>query len=66
MLLEAAFDHARASELHKVELEVFTGNAAAISLYARNGFEVEGVRREHYVRRDGSRRDVMVMARLVA
>ncbi len=64
-LLQAALDHARASRLAKVELEVFPDNAPAVALYAAHGFEVEGLRRRHYLRRDGSRRDVLLMARLL-
>lgn len=64
-LVRALLDQARLRGLHKVELEVFTENAPAIALYGRHGFAVEGLRREHYLRRDGSRRDVLVMARIV-
>lgn len=64
-LLEAAIAGARARDLHKVELEVFPDNARAIALYARCGFAVEGLRREHHRRRDGSRRSVLLMARLL-
>jgi [ribosomal protein S18]-alanine N-acetyltransferase len=64
-LLEAALRHAHSSGLHKVELEVFPDNGPAIALYASAGFAVEGVRREHYLRRDGSRRSVLLMALLL-
>jgi putative acetyltransferase len=50
--------------VHKVELEVWTDNARAIALYAGTGFHVEGVRREHYRRRDGSLRSTLLMALL--
>jgi RimJ/RimL family protein N-acetyltransferase len=36
--------------------------ARAIALYSRVGFTVEGVRRDHYRRRDGSLRSTMLMA----
>jgi RimJ/RimL family protein N-acetyltransferase len=62
-LLEAMIDHARSCGAHKVELEVWPDNARAISLYASAGFEVEGVRRDHYRRRDGSLRSALLMAR---
>jgi putative acetyltransferase len=65
-LLEAVLDHARASGAHKVDLEVWTDNSRAISLYTSAGFEVEGVRREHYRRRDGSLRSTLIMARRIA
>ncbi len=64
-LLTAALGHAVESGLHKVELEVFVDNARAIALYAAFGFEVEGLRREHYLRRDGTRRSVLLMARII-
>ncbi|MGI8595326.1 MAG: GNAT family N-acetyltransferase, partial [Solirubrobacteraceae bacterium] len=63
-LLRAALDHAEGAGLHKVELEVFPDNGVAVALYAAHGFEVEGLRRRHYLRRDGTRRDVLLMARL--
>ncbi len=61
-LLEAALDHARGSDLHKVELEAWLENARAIAFYARAGFRVEGVLRDHYRRRNGTLRSVLVMA----
>lgn len=61
-LLEAALAHARDHGAHKVELEVWTDNARAIALYTAAGFEVEGVRRRHYRRRDGSLRSTLLMA----
>jgi putative acetyltransferase len=64
-LLEAMADHARASGAHKLELEVWTDNARAIALYVSAGFEVEGLRRNHYRRRDGSLRSALIMARLL-
>ena len=62
-LLEAILEHARACGAHKLELEVWPDNAAAIALYASAGFAVEGVRRDHYRRRDGSLRSALLMAR---
>jgi putative acetyltransferase len=61
-LVAAALEHGRASALHKVELEVWTSNARAIAFYARAGFAVEGLRRDHYRRRDGSLRSALIMA----
>ncbi len=63
MLLEAAVA-ARPPHVHKIELEVWPDNEAAIRLYERAGFEREGVRRDHYRRRDGSLRSSLIMARL--
>lgn len=61
-LLAAALEHARASGVHKVELEVWPDNGRAIALYASAGFEVEGFRRDHYRRRDGTLRSALLMA----
>jgi ribosomal protein S18 acetylase RimI-like enzyme len=61
-LLTAAQKHARASGAHKISLEVWIDNARAIGLYAAAGFEVEGLRRDHYRRRDGSLRSTLIMA----
>lgn len=63
-LLDAALEEARERRIHKVELEVFAENAPAIGLYASRGFAVEGVRREHHLRRDGRRRSTLLMALL--
>ncbi|MDQ4071390.1 MAG: GNAT family N-acetyltransferase [Actinomycetota bacterium] len=64
-LLDAILEHARSAGAHKVELEVWPDNARAIALYASAGFEVEGLRRNHYRRRDGSLRSTLLMARLL-
>jgi putative acetyltransferase len=64
-LLEAILDHARSCGAHKVELEVWIDNARAIALYASAGFDVEGLRRDHYRRRDGRLRSALIMARLL-
>lgn len=61
-LLDAVLDHARSCGAHKVELEVWPDNARAISLYATAGFTVEGLRRNHYRRRDGTLRSALIMA----
>jgi RimJ/RimL family protein N-acetyltransferase len=63
MLLEAAID-ARPAGVHKIELEVWPHNEAAIALYERLGFEREGLRRDHYRRRDGNLHSSVIMARL--
>ena len=49
--------------LTRLELEVFAENEAAIHLYERFGFEVEGTLRQHAFR-DGRYVDSKVMARL--
>lgn len=62
-LLQAAMAWLHDSDMHKVELEVWPDNERAIALYERHGFEVEGLRRDHYRRRDGSLRSSLIMAR---
>jgi ribosomal protein S18 acetylase RimI-like enzyme len=64
MLMDAALA-AVPSGAHKIELEVFPDNAAAISLYRDFGFEEEGLRRDHYRREDGTLRSALIMARLL-
>jgi putative acetyltransferase len=49
--------------LTRLELEVFADNDAAIHLYERFGFELEGTLREHAFR-DGQYVDSKIMARL--
>ncbi|HEX4304579.1 MAG TPA: GNAT family protein [Solirubrobacterales bacterium] len=63
MLLEAAIA-ARPARVHKIELEVWPHNEAAIALYERFGFGREGLRRDHYRRRDGRLHSSVIMARL--
>jgi RimJ/RimL family protein N-acetyltransferase len=63
LLLEAAIE-ARPADVHKIELEVWPHNEAAIALYERLGFEREGLRRDHYRRRDGALHSSVIMARL--
>jgi len=63
MLIEAALA-AWPQGVHKIELEVWPDNTAAIALYEATGFEREGLRRNHYRRRDGSLRSALIMSRL--
>lgn len=65
VMMDTALRHLATTDAHKVELEVWPDNGRAISLYAGYGFEVEGLRRDHYRRRDGSLRSSLIMARLL-
>ncbi len=64
-LLAAAIDHARARGLHKLSLDVFPHNEAAIALYLKFGFVQEGKRVKHYRRASGELWDSIVMGRLL-
>jgi ribosomal protein S18 acetylase RimI-like enzyme len=59
MALEMAGEHG----IQRAELIVRSDNAAAIALYRRFGFEVEGTLRR-YMRIDGVNYDALLMARL--
>ena len=60
-LLSCGIDWARASGAHKVVLEVFPHNTAAIVLYEKFGFAREGYRKAHYRRQNGELWDVISM-----
>ena len=63
-LLKASIDLAEKwYGLSRLELEVFTDNPAAIHLYEKHGFAIEGTLRG-YALRDGEYVDVHAMARL--
>jgi ribosomal protein S18 acetylase RimI-like enzyme len=64
-LLDTVLQHARSGGAHKVVLEVWPDNARAIALCARAGFHVEGLRRAHYRRRDGSLRSALLITYLL-
>lgn len=49
----------------RIEVEVYTGNEAAIRLYQKHGFTIEGTCRK-YAFRDGQYVDAHTMARVVA
>jgi RimJ/RimL family protein N-acetyltransferase len=65
LLMTAAIEKARAEGLHKLSLEVFPHNSAAIALYRKFGFVDEGRRIEHYRRASGERWDSLVMGRVL-
>ena len=60
-LLAAAIEWARSAGAHKVALQVWPDNEAAIGLYRRFGFEQEGRLRRHYRRRNGELWDAVIM-----
>ena len=60
-LIQAAIDWARGHGLHKLSLEVFAHNTAAIALYRKCGFVEEGHRVRHYRRASGELWDSLVM-----
>jgi putative acetyltransferase len=64
-LLAAAADMARDQGLHKLCLEVFARNAAAIAVYRKAGYAEEGRRVAQYRRASGERWDTIVMGLLL-
>ncbi len=64
-LVGAVIDWARERGAHKVILEVWPHNNAAIELYTSCGFVPEGLRRRHYRRRNGELWDIMEMSLLL-
>lgn len=62
-LLQATLDAAFARGLRRVELVVRADNAAAVALYGRFGFEIEGRLRD-YILVDGQAYDALQMARI--
>ncbi len=64
-LLNAAVAVARERGAHKVALQAWPHNAAAIALYRRAGFVEEGVLRRHYRRRNGELWGAVVMGLLL-
>jgi RimJ/RimL family protein N-acetyltransferase len=60
-LVQAAIDWARGQGLHKLCLEVFAHNTAAIALYRKSGFVEEGRRVKQYRRASGELWDSIIM-----
>lgn len=64
-LLGAGIDWARDAGAHKMALQVWPHNEAAIALYRKFGFVEEGMLRRHYRRRNGELWDAVLMGRLL-
>ncbi len=62
-LLDAVLSASRDRGVHKVDLEVWPDNGRAIALYVAAGFVVQGIKQDHYRRRDGSLRSALMMTR---
>ena len=60
-LVQAAIGRARGQGLHKLCLEVFAHNTAAIALYRKSGFMEEGRRTGQYRRASGELWDSIIM-----
>lgn len=60
-LMEGCVEWARAHDAHKIMLEVWPHNAAAIALYEKFGFVHEGRLRRHWRRQNGELWDLLVM-----
>jgi RimJ/RimL family protein N-acetyltransferase len=59
-LMEVAIDWARAAGAHKVALQHWPTNTAAVALYEKFGFVEEGYLRRHYPRKTGALWDAVV------
>jgi len=64
-LMQRGIDWARTTKNHKIGLEVFAHNEAAIALYERHGFVREGFFRSHTRRRTGELWDSIPMGLLL-
>jgi RimJ/RimL family protein N-acetyltransferase len=64
-LVEACIGWAKEAGAHKMVLEVWPHNTAAIALYEKFGFEREGYLRKHWRRQSGELWDSVVMGLLL-
>lgn len=60
-LLQAAIDRARMRHAHKLTLQVWPHNEAAVRLYEKFGFVKEGYLKRHWKRSNGEVWDVVIM-----
>ena len=60
-LMDAGLSWARSAGAHKVALQLWPHNRAALALYRKFGFVQEGLLRRHYPRRNGELWDAVVM-----
>ncbi len=63
-LINAALDHAQKIGLEKIDLEVYTTNERAISLYINAGFVQEGLKKNNR-KLDGKYFDILLMAKFL-
>lgn len=64
-LMDACIEWAREAGAHKVALQVWPHNEAALALYRKYGFEIEGRLVRHYRRRNGELWDAIPMGLLL-
>jgi RimJ/RimL family protein N-acetyltransferase len=64
-LMQACVDWARERGIHKLALQVWPHNEAALRLYEKFGFQREGLLRRHYRRQSGEEWDVVAMGLLL-
>jgi RimJ/RimL family protein N-acetyltransferase len=65
-LLRTCIAWAREQGAHKISLQVWPHNHAALRLYKAFGFEQEGYLRKHYRRRNGELWDAVIMGLVLA
>jgi ribosomal protein S18 acetylase RimI-like enzyme len=65
-LLGEAARWAEQHDVHKIAIDVFPENEAALGLLREHGFQEEGRLNRHYRRDDGDARDAVVLGRVIA